>query len=159
MIFTKSGILRPIVVPRYDALPVLIIKNVLRTAQWIGSSFHQQQTALRHRHREVFVRNAQFARGVSVHDVRRPHGLQFLRHAFAAHVSTARLKLESVAGDTRIVAAQNNVDRAQLQLHARFRVEVFARTAHRPQPTRFAAAHGHLKNGAARRVKIVQFFF
>jgi predicted RNA binding protein YcfA (HicA-like mRNA interferase family) len=33
MIFSKSGILRPIVVPRYDALPVFIIKNVLRTAQ------------------------------------------------------------------------------------------------------------------------------
>jgi predicted RNA binding protein YcfA (HicA-like mRNA interferase family) len=33
MIFTKSGVLRPIVVPRYDALPVFIIKNVLRTAQ------------------------------------------------------------------------------------------------------------------------------
>jgi len=33
MIFTKAGILRPIVVPRYDALPVFIIKNVLRTAQ------------------------------------------------------------------------------------------------------------------------------
>ena len=33
MIFTKSGILRPIVVPRYDALPVFIIKNVPRTAQ------------------------------------------------------------------------------------------------------------------------------
>jgi predicted RNA binding protein YcfA (HicA-like mRNA interferase family) len=33
MIFSKSGILRPLVVPRYDALPVFIIKNVLRTAQ------------------------------------------------------------------------------------------------------------------------------
>jgi predicted RNA binding protein YcfA (HicA-like mRNA interferase family) len=33
MIFTKAGVLRPIVVPRYDALPVFIIKNVLRTAQ------------------------------------------------------------------------------------------------------------------------------
>jgi predicted RNA binding protein YcfA (HicA-like mRNA interferase family) len=32
MIFTKEGILRPVVVPRYDALPVFIIKNVLRTA-------------------------------------------------------------------------------------------------------------------------------
>lgn len=32
MIFTKSGILRPIVIPRYDALPVFIIKNILRTA-------------------------------------------------------------------------------------------------------------------------------
>ncbi len=33
MIFAKPGILRPVVVPRYDALPVFIIKNVLRTAQ------------------------------------------------------------------------------------------------------------------------------
>jgi len=33
MIFTKTGVLRPIVVPRYDTLPVFIIKNVLRTAQ------------------------------------------------------------------------------------------------------------------------------
>lgn len=32
MIFTKSGILRPVVIPRYDALPVFIIKNILRTA-------------------------------------------------------------------------------------------------------------------------------
>jgi predicted RNA binding protein YcfA (HicA-like mRNA interferase family) len=33
MIFNKPGIVRPIVVPRYDALPIFIIKNVLRTAQ------------------------------------------------------------------------------------------------------------------------------
>jgi predicted RNA binding protein YcfA (HicA-like mRNA interferase family) len=33
MIFTKTGIQRPIAVPRYDALPVFISKNVLRTAQ------------------------------------------------------------------------------------------------------------------------------
>lgn len=33
MIFSKPGILRPLVVPRYDALPVFIIKNVLHTAQ------------------------------------------------------------------------------------------------------------------------------
>jgi predicted RNA binding protein YcfA (HicA-like mRNA interferase family) len=32
MIFTKQGILRPVVVPRYAQLPVFIIKNVLRTA-------------------------------------------------------------------------------------------------------------------------------
>ncbi len=32
MIFTKPGILRPVVIPRYDALPVFIIKNILRTA-------------------------------------------------------------------------------------------------------------------------------
>ena len=33
MIFGKPGILRPLVVPRYDELPVFIIKNILRTAQ------------------------------------------------------------------------------------------------------------------------------
>jgi predicted RNA binding protein YcfA (HicA-like mRNA interferase family) len=33
LIFTRPGVLRPIVVPRYDALPVFIIKNVLRTAR------------------------------------------------------------------------------------------------------------------------------
>lgn len=33
MIFSRPGILRPLVVPRYDALPVFIVKNVLRTAQ------------------------------------------------------------------------------------------------------------------------------
>jgi len=33
MIFSKAGILRPLVVPRYDPLLVFIIKNVLRTAQ------------------------------------------------------------------------------------------------------------------------------
>lgn len=32
MIFTKPEVVRPIVVPRYDPLPVFIIKNVLRTA-------------------------------------------------------------------------------------------------------------------------------
>jgi len=33
MIFSRPGILRPLVVPRYDPLPVFIIKNVLRSAQ------------------------------------------------------------------------------------------------------------------------------
>jgi len=33
MIFSKPGVLRPLVVPRYDALPIFIIKNVIRTAQ------------------------------------------------------------------------------------------------------------------------------
>lgn len=32
MIFTKPGIKRPVVVPRYDPLPVFIIRNCLRTA-------------------------------------------------------------------------------------------------------------------------------
>jgi predicted RNA binding protein YcfA (HicA-like mRNA interferase family) len=33
MVFTKAGIERPAVVPRYDQLPVFIIKNVLRAAR------------------------------------------------------------------------------------------------------------------------------
>ncbi len=33
MVFTKAGIGRPVVVPRYDPLPVFIIKNALRTAR------------------------------------------------------------------------------------------------------------------------------
>jgi predicted RNA binding protein YcfA (HicA-like mRNA interferase family) len=33
MVVTKPGIERPVVLPRYDPLPVFIIKNVLRTAR------------------------------------------------------------------------------------------------------------------------------
>jgi predicted RNA binding protein YcfA (HicA-like mRNA interferase family) len=33
MVFTKPGIDRPAVVPRYNPLPVFIIKNALRTAR------------------------------------------------------------------------------------------------------------------------------
>lgn len=33
MVFTKPAIDRPAVVPRYDPLPVFIIKNILRTAR------------------------------------------------------------------------------------------------------------------------------
>lgn len=33
MVFIKHGIERPVVVPRYDPLPVFIIKNVLRTGR------------------------------------------------------------------------------------------------------------------------------
>jgi len=32
MVFTKAGVLRPVVVPKYAAVPVFIIKNNLRTA-------------------------------------------------------------------------------------------------------------------------------
>ena len=32
MVFTKPGILRPVVIPKYAAIPVFIIKNNLRTA-------------------------------------------------------------------------------------------------------------------------------
>lgn len=33
LIFTKPDVPRPVVIPRYDPLPVCIIKNVLRTAR------------------------------------------------------------------------------------------------------------------------------
>jgi predicted RNA binding protein YcfA (HicA-like mRNA interferase family) len=32
MVFTKGGILRPVVIPKYSSVPVFIIKNNLRTA-------------------------------------------------------------------------------------------------------------------------------
>ena len=32
MVFTKPGVIRPVVIPRYAAIPVFIIKNNLRTA-------------------------------------------------------------------------------------------------------------------------------
>ena len=32
MVFTKPGVLRPVVIPKYSAIPVFIIKNNLRTA-------------------------------------------------------------------------------------------------------------------------------
>ena len=32
MIFTKPGVLRPVVIPKYAAVPVFIIRNNLRTA-------------------------------------------------------------------------------------------------------------------------------
>jgi predicted RNA binding protein YcfA (HicA-like mRNA interferase family) len=32
MIFTKPGVIRPVVIPKYSAVPVFIIKNNLRSA-------------------------------------------------------------------------------------------------------------------------------
>lgn len=32
MVFTKPGLIRPVVIPKYAAVPVFIIKNNLRTA-------------------------------------------------------------------------------------------------------------------------------
>lgn len=32
IIYTKPGITRPLVIPRYDEIPVFVIKNLLRTA-------------------------------------------------------------------------------------------------------------------------------
>jgi predicted RNA binding protein YcfA (HicA-like mRNA interferase family) len=33
LIYTKPGILRPLVIPSYDEVPVFIIQNLLRTAK------------------------------------------------------------------------------------------------------------------------------
>ena len=32
MVYTKPGVLRPVVIPKYSAVPVFVIKNNLRTA-------------------------------------------------------------------------------------------------------------------------------
>ena len=32
MVFTKSGVIRPVVIPKYASVPVFIIKNNLRTS-------------------------------------------------------------------------------------------------------------------------------
>lgn len=32
MVFTKPGVMRPVVIPKYGSVPVFIIKNNLRTA-------------------------------------------------------------------------------------------------------------------------------
>lgn len=32
MVFTKPGVIRPVIIPKYAAVPVFIIKNNLRTA-------------------------------------------------------------------------------------------------------------------------------
>ena len=32
MVFTKPGVVRPVVIPKYSAVPIFIIKNNLRTA-------------------------------------------------------------------------------------------------------------------------------
>jgi predicted RNA binding protein YcfA (HicA-like mRNA interferase family) len=32
LVFTKPGVIRPVVIPRYAAVPVFVIKNNLRTA-------------------------------------------------------------------------------------------------------------------------------
>jgi predicted RNA binding protein YcfA (HicA-like mRNA interferase family) len=32
LIYTKSGVRRPLVIPAYDEIPVFVIKNLLRTA-------------------------------------------------------------------------------------------------------------------------------
>ena len=32
LVYTKAGVLRPVVIPKYSSVPVFIIKNNLRTA-------------------------------------------------------------------------------------------------------------------------------
>ena len=36
MVFTKPGVVRPVVIPKYSSVPVFIIKNNLRTAGMLG---------------------------------------------------------------------------------------------------------------------------
>lgn len=41
MVFSKPGVIRPVVIPRYAAVPVFIIKNNLRTAGMSRERFFQ----------------------------------------------------------------------------------------------------------------------
>lgn len=41
IIYTKHGIARPIVIPKYACIPVFIIKNLLRTAQMTRERYFQ----------------------------------------------------------------------------------------------------------------------
>jgi len=45
LIYTKSGINRPLVIPKYKSVPVFVIKNLLRTA---GISREQYLALLKH---------------------------------------------------------------------------------------------------------------
>lgn len=46
LIYTKPGVIRPVVIPRYRAVPVFVIKNNLRTA---GMSRERYFELLEHR--------------------------------------------------------------------------------------------------------------
>lgn len=39
LVYTKVGIKRPLVIPMYDAVPVFIVKNLLRTANMSREQF------------------------------------------------------------------------------------------------------------------------
>jgi predicted RNA binding protein YcfA (HicA-like mRNA interferase family) len=41
MVFTKAGVLRPVVIPKYASVPVFIIKNNLRTAGMTRERFFE----------------------------------------------------------------------------------------------------------------------
>ena len=41
LIYTKPGVLRPVVIPMYKEVPVLIIKNLLRTAGMTRERYFQ----------------------------------------------------------------------------------------------------------------------
>ena len=41
MVFTKPGVLRPVVIPMYSQVPVFIIKNNLRTAGMTRDRYFQ----------------------------------------------------------------------------------------------------------------------
>jgi predicted RNA binding protein YcfA (HicA-like mRNA interferase family) len=41
MVFTKPGVLRPVVIPKYPAVPVFIVRNNLRTAGMTRERFFE----------------------------------------------------------------------------------------------------------------------
>ncbi len=46
MVFTKPGVIRPVVIPKYASVPVFIIKNNLRTARMSRERYLQRDSLL-----------------------------------------------------------------------------------------------------------------
>src|SRR5579885_2887618 len=103
------------------------------------------------------VNDLQNALAIPVQHVRGAHNLELLLDALSAsEVSPGRLELKRIAGNCRVRSAQHHVNRSQLNVHSRIRIEIFARPPHRAEPPRLAPAHRNLKHRAARSVKCVQ---
>jgi hypothetical protein len=106
------------------------------------------------------MKDPQLALGVSVKDMSGADKVEFFFDALAAaNIAAVGPKMKSVAGNSCIGTNQYDVDRAQLQFHARVWTEIFSRAAQRTQAAGFGAAHGNLKNGASRRVIRVEEIF
>jgi predicted RNA binding protein YcfA (HicA-like mRNA interferase family) len=41
LVYTKAGVLRPVVIPKYDAIPVFVIRNNLRSAKMERSRYFE----------------------------------------------------------------------------------------------------------------------
>src|SRR5262249_1808794 len=78
--------------------------------------------------------------------------------ALSTELPPRRIKLEGVASDAGISAAEDHVDRAAFDVHSSVAVDIFASAAHGYQTSRLAAAHGDLEYGASGCVKGTELF-